>query len=154
MAWLPGEGLSVKVAMKMPDLSSISASVTVVRWLVAIGAPIRRGEPLLEVETDKANMVVESSMTGTLTAIAAGPAQVVPTGAVIATIDTEDAVADVAAPAAERTIPDAGSALPVAPRPTQAAPRAGGSFFARNRQAAQAPGAANGRDSNPQGDEE
>lgn len=154
MAGLPGEGLNVKVAMKMPDLSSISASVTVVRWLVAIGGPVRRGEPLLEVETDKANMVVESPMTGTLTAIAAQPAQEVPTGAVIATIDTEDAAIDAAAPAATQPIPDDGSPLPIAPRPTRAAPGAGGSFFARNRQAAQEPGDATGRDSNTHGDGE
>ena len=41
-----------------------------VKWLVEVGQPVRRGEPLLEVETDKSILVVESAVTGTLQAIA------------------------------------------------------------------------------------
>ena len=39
------------VDVTMPSLSSISETVKVVRWLVSVGEPVRRGEPLLEVET-------------------------------------------------------------------------------------------------------
>ena len=42
------------VPLKMPDLATTGATLKVVRWLVAPGATVRRGEPILEVETDKA----------------------------------------------------------------------------------------------------
>ena len=45
----------------MPDLSATEGSdILVRRWLVAVGARIKRGEPLVEVETDKATTEVES----------------------------------------------------------------------------------------------
>ena len=54
------------VAMKMPDLATTGSPIKVVRWLVDAGQQVRRGEPLLEVETDKAVMEVESVVTGRL----------------------------------------------------------------------------------------
>jgi pyruvate/2-oxoglutarate dehydrogenase complex dihydrolipoamide acyltransferase (E2) component len=126
--------MTLKATMTMPDLSSISATVTITRWLVPVGTELRRGEPLLEVETDKAIMVVESSTTGTLLSTAADPGQEVPAGQVIATFEVDRPAEDPAV-------------LPVPPPPTPAAqptpttvaappPERSGSFFARNRQAA------------------
>ena len=54
----------------MPDLSATEGSdILVRRWLVTEGARIKRGEPLLEVETDKATTEVELAATGTVAEI-------------------------------------------------------------------------------------
>jgi pyruvate/2-oxoglutarate dehydrogenase complex dihydrolipoamide acyltransferase (E2) component len=124
----------------MPDLSAISATVKVVRWLVGVGEPVRRGQDLLEVETDKSTMVVESALDGVLKATLAEPGREVPSGASIATFEVERA----SAPAPTRPTPDA----PPAPGPPTGRPPAssgapGGSFFARNRREAR-PGPAAG----------
>jgi len=75
------------VNMKMPDLATNEGvELEIVRWLVDIGASIKRGEPLLEVETDKALTEVESIVTGVLRQIHAPAGAKVPVGAVIATI--------------------------------------------------------------------
>src|SRR5262249_48694989 len=78
------------IAMRMPDLATVDPTVTLVRWLVGVGQPVRRGEPLLEVETDKAILVVESAVTGTLRTIAVTDGVEVATGQVIATFDVEE----------------------------------------------------------------
>ncbi len=44
----------MQAKLRMPDVSTTGAAVRVLRWLVAEGEPVRRGQPLLEVETDKA----------------------------------------------------------------------------------------------------
>jgi pyruvate dehydrogenase E2 component (dihydrolipoamide acetyltransferase) len=61
----------------------------VLRWLVEVGQPIRRGQPLLEIETDKATMEVESFSTGSLSAVHVAPGEEVEIGVVIATIEVE-----------------------------------------------------------------
>jgi pyruvate dehydrogenase E2 component (dihydrolipoamide acetyltransferase) len=53
----------------MPALSPTMESGTIVRWLKRLGEPVRVGEVLLEVETDKATLEVEALATGTLTSI-------------------------------------------------------------------------------------
>ncbi len=48
------------IDVKMPDLSATEGSdILVKRWLVTEGARVKRGQPLLEVETDKATTEVE-----------------------------------------------------------------------------------------------
>ncbi len=79
----------MEVRMKMPDLATTEGSeIAVVRWLVDVGAPVTRGQPLLEVETDKALQEIECIASGTLKAVHAQPEQTVPVGQVIATIET------------------------------------------------------------------
>ena len=53
----------------VPQLSSTMQSARVVRWLKRPGEHVRMGEALLEVETDKATMEVESPTDGVLTEI-------------------------------------------------------------------------------------
>ena len=51
----------MRIDVKMPDLSATEGSdILVKRWLVTEGARVKRGQPLLEVETDKATTEVES----------------------------------------------------------------------------------------------
>jgi TPP-dependent pyruvate/acetoin dehydrogenase alpha subunit len=52
--------------LKMPDLSTTGSPIKVVRWLVAVGEFVERGQPVLDVETDKATMEVEALNSGML----------------------------------------------------------------------------------------
>jgi pyruvate dehydrogenase E1 component alpha subunit len=52
--------------LKMPDLSTTGSPVKVLRWLVAVGEFVERGQAVLEVETDKATMEVEALNSGKL----------------------------------------------------------------------------------------
>ena len=73
--------------MKMPDLATNEGTeLGVTRWLAEVGQAVRRGQPLLEVETDKAVQEVECIATGVLQAIHAEPGQKVLVGTIIATI--------------------------------------------------------------------
>ena len=55
--------------LTMPKLSDSMADAVILRWLKAPGEGFRRGEALLEVETDKATVVYEAEADGTLDAI-------------------------------------------------------------------------------------
>lgn len=123
------------VTMKMPDLATTGSAMTVVRWLVEAGQPVRRGQPLLEVETDKAVMEVESVVTGTLTTISIPAGAQVEAGQVIAVFDSPEGSVAVASPrsvAAEVAKPSA------VPRSQVATPIKPASLFARNRAAREA----------------
>jgi pyruvate dehydrogenase E1 component alpha subunit len=76
--------------MRMPDLSTVDDMVTVVAWLVEVGQAVRRGQPILEVETDKAILQVESIVTGTLMAIGVSAGEEVSSGQVIARFEVHE----------------------------------------------------------------
>src|SRR5271169_6765698 len=46
----------------MPRLSDTMEEGTILRWLVRDGEPVRRGQELVEIETDKATMTYESDL--------------------------------------------------------------------------------------------
>ena len=73
--------------MKMPDLATTGADIRVIRWLVDPGNNITRGQPLVEVETDKAITAVESIATGTLKNILAAAGSSVTSGQAIAVLE-------------------------------------------------------------------
>ena len=80
----------LRINVKMPDLSATEGSdILVRRWLVTVGARIKRGEPLVEVETDKATTEVESAATGTIAELLAQPDAKVAVGEVIARIEVD-----------------------------------------------------------------
>ena len=54
----------------MPRLSDTMEEGTILRWLKRDGEHVRRGEELVEIETDKANMTYESDQEGTLQIVA------------------------------------------------------------------------------------
>jgi pyruvate dehydrogenase E2 component (dihydrolipoamide acetyltransferase) len=70
----------------MPKFEMAQETGTVSKWLKQEGDPVEKGEPILEVETDKINMEVESPASGVLGGISAGPGAVVPIGQAIAYI--------------------------------------------------------------------
>ena len=48
----------------MPKLTQSMTEGTVIRWLKKEGEPVKKGEILLEIETDKATVEVESTEKG------------------------------------------------------------------------------------------
>jgi pyruvate dehydrogenase E2 component (dihydrolipoamide acetyltransferase) len=69
----------------MPRLSDSMEEGTILRWLKANGDDVRRGEDLVEIETDKATMTYEADQDGVLEIVAAEGATL-PIGEVIASI--------------------------------------------------------------------
>ncbi|MGB1526038.1 MAG: biotin/lipoyl-containing protein, partial [Miltoncostaeaceae bacterium] len=57
--------------MAMPKLSDTMEEGTVLRWLRADGDVVAKGDPLVEIETDKATMTVEAPEDGVLHIVAA-----------------------------------------------------------------------------------
>ena len=109
----------------MPRLSDSMEEGTILRWLVADGAQVARGDEIAEIETDKANMTYEADATGVFRAVAS-EGDALPVGAVIAHVlgDGESAPAN-AAPAAAPAGPVAGdsrSAVKPAESPAPAPP--------------------------------
>ena len=75
----------------MPRLSDTMEEGTILRWLVPDGEHLHRGQELVEIETDKANMTYESDLEGVLQRVVA-EGDTLPVGAVIAHIGSgEDA---------------------------------------------------------------
>jgi pyruvate dehydrogenase E2 component (dihydrolipoamide acetyltransferase) len=70
----------------MPRLSDSMEEGTIVRWLKQDGDAVAKGDPLAEVETDKATVIADADADGTLR-IVAEAGQTVPIGGVIARID-------------------------------------------------------------------
>ena len=54
----------------MPRLSDSMEEGTILKWLKSDGDEVKRGEELVEIETDKANMTYEADSDGTLTIVA------------------------------------------------------------------------------------
>src|SRR3954452_3803554 len=70
----------------MPRLSDSMEEGTVLKWLVDEGAEVKRGEPLVEIETDKANMTYEADTDGTLIEVVTQEGDTLAIGEVIARI--------------------------------------------------------------------
>ena len=74
----------------IPRLGSSDESdeVRILRWLKEKGAQVQKGEALLEVETDKVNVEIESPADGLLGQINAAEGDFVKFGAVVAVIES------------------------------------------------------------------
>ncbi len=68
----------------MPRLSDSMEEGTVLAWMKSVGDEVAVGDELVEIETDKANMVYESDSAGTLVEILAEEGATLPIGEVIA----------------------------------------------------------------------
>ena len=95
----------------LPELGENIAGGDVVRVLVAAGDTVKKDQPVLELETDKATIEVPSSVSGTVTAVRIKQGERVTVGQVVLTLDNG------AAPAAD-------TAKAPAPAPASAAPAA------------------------------
>ena len=72
------------VSVVMPALEMAQETGKLVSWLKEEGDPVRKGEILLEVETDKAVVEVEAAVDGILAGVTAKPGDVVQVGRTIA----------------------------------------------------------------------
>jgi pyruvate dehydrogenase E2 component (dihydrolipoamide acetyltransferase) len=70
----------------MPVLGMNQDTGKIIRWLIEEGQAVRQGEPLFEVETDKAVAEIEAQASGILSRVKAQAGDEVPVGQVIATI--------------------------------------------------------------------
>lgn len=74
------------VGVKLPEISMGVTEATIVGWLKAVGDRIEAGEALVEVETAKSTVEVESPASGTLIEILVAPDDEVEVGSHIAKI--------------------------------------------------------------------
>ena len=70
----------------MPDLGQTTAEGKILRWLKSPGEKVSKGDHLLEVETDKVTMEVESYLSGYLRQVLAAEGQMVSAMAPIALV--------------------------------------------------------------------
>jgi pyruvate dehydrogenase E2 component (dihydrolipoamide acetyltransferase) len=96
--------MPVAAELTMPKLSDSEADAVVLRWLKVPGEEFRRGEGLLEVETDKATVVYEAEADGTIEAILVAEGETVAVGQPIARLAGNGA-APAAAPPPATTAP-------------------------------------------------
>src|SRR5919198_776899 len=78
--------LAVAVEVVMPRLSDSMEEGTILQWLKSVGEEVKRGDELVEIETDKANMTYEATDEGTLIEIVAQEGDTLPIGEVIARV--------------------------------------------------------------------
>ncbi|MER3417677.1 MAG: dihydrolipoamide acetyltransferase, partial [Chloroflexota bacterium] len=99
--------------VRMPKPGQMTAECTIVRWYKAEGDPVRRGDALFEIETDKATMDVEAFDDGVLLGRLFGEGDTIPVNAICAYIgEPGEAIPSESAPQ-----------LPVvSPAPVQPAP--------------------------------
>src|SRR5579872_2223872 len=81
------------VEVKLPRLGQGMESGTIVRWLKSEGQPVEKGEPLFEVDTDKATQEVEAEASGVLLLISVASGEV-PVGQTVAVIGQPGELAD------------------------------------------------------------
>src|SRR5215212_7474475 len=72
------------VSVVMPALEMAQETGKLVSWLKKEGEPVKKGEMLLEVETDKAVVEIEAAQDGILAGVTAQIGDVVPVGQTIA----------------------------------------------------------------------
>src|SRR5438128_6345195 len=72
--------------VQMPRLSDSMETGKILRWLKKEGEEVKKGEPLVEIESDKANIEVEAYASGKLSKIVVPEGESAPIGAVIAEI--------------------------------------------------------------------
>ena len=103
----------------MPEMGeSVSAGV-IVEWKRKVGDVVRHGDPLVEVTTDKVDVEVPSSVSGTITKILVAPGATVAVGAGLLEIDSSQTAPLAEAKNASKEPPSQ------KPRPALAAPSTG-----------------------------
>lgn len=74
----------------MPAMEMAQETGTIVRWLKAEGDSVQKGEPLMEIETDKVTIEIESPASGVLSNVTARAGDEIPVGQVIGLIRAAD----------------------------------------------------------------
>lgn len=104
------------IDIKVPELGESVVEATIIRWFKSEGDPVKIGEALVELETEKANFEVAAEKQGVLSKILKKDGEDVEVGDVLGSI--EEGKAGDAAPARE-----AAKAPEPAPEPVKEAPK-------------------------------
>jgi pyruvate dehydrogenase E2 component (dihydrolipoamide acetyltransferase) len=72
--------------LKVPTLGMDMEEATIVRWLVEEGAEVEKGDPVLEIDTDKTSFEIESPAGGTIRNLRGEAGETVPVGVTLAYI--------------------------------------------------------------------
>jgi pyruvate dehydrogenase E2 component (dihydrolipoamide acetyltransferase) len=105
----------------MPALGMAQETGTLIQWLKSAGDSVTKGEPLMEIETDKATVEIEASATGILSNITAQAGDVIPVGQRIALI-LAPGESDSGAPPQSKPSPASSSKGNARPQPITATP--------------------------------
>ncbi len=92
------------VPLKLPELGEHVESADLIKILVSVGDRIALDQPVLELETDKANFELPSSVNGVVKEIHVREGEVIKVGQVLLTVEEETAGAG--PPAVEKTTPE------------------------------------------------
>ena len=96
-----------QVAIVMPKMSMTMTEGELLVWHVEVGQEIKAGQVVCEVATDKVDMEVEATASGTVTQLIGNPGDVMDVGAPLVMVesDTDDMLAGIFdAPAAAATL--------------------------------------------------
>src|SRR5919199_825269 len=70
--------------LKVPTLGMDMEEATIVRWLVEEGAEVEKGEPVLEIDTDKTSFEIEAPAGGTIRNLRGEEGETLPVGTTLA----------------------------------------------------------------------
>ncbi len=79
----------MRVPIEMPRLGYDMETGRIGAWLKAAGDHVQRGEPIAEIETDKATVEMEALATGVIVEIVHPEGSDVPIGTTIANLETD-----------------------------------------------------------------
>jgi pyruvate dehydrogenase E2 component (dihydrolipoamide acetyltransferase) len=122
---MPKGGELMAEEVFIPKYGQTVEEVTIVQWFAEDGAPVKKGQELLEIETDKTTFTVEAEAAGTLHRGPYAQDQVVPVLSVVAIIGRPDetfAAPGAPAAAAATEIPASGVAAGAAAAPATDSP--------------------------------
>ncbi len=87
----------------MPKMGDAMTEGKVVRWYKKVGDAVTKGEPVLEIETDKVNLDLEAEEDGVIESVAAEEGAMVQVGVTLAIVGSGKGAAPSAKPAAKPT---------------------------------------------------
>ena len=125
----------MKQQIVMPNLGAASDEATLVSWLVSAGTAVEPGQPIFEVETDKAVVTVEATDPGTVLELLVPEGTTVGIGTPIAVLDVPDATSGIVGTAPPQDIDAAAEARSDSPSGLQ--PPGGGRMTPRARRLAE-----------------
>jgi len=94
-----------RVALEIPKIGLVMENARLVRWLKNVGDPVKQGEPLVELETEKSVVEIESTESGRLVEILLQADQEAHVGDRIAWLENDAVETAVAAPIASVPAP-------------------------------------------------
>ncbi len=88
----------MRVEVIMPRMGQGMEEGVILSWLKPVGADVKRGDPLIEIESDKATVEIEAFANGKLAQIVIPAGATAPIGAVLGYIESTENLERIAAP--------------------------------------------------------